>query len=191
MTDEHALVARLRAGDEEAFVLLVRRYQARLLRLARTVVADGAAAEQAVRDTWLAVVGGVGRSERSAFTTWLFHLLLVRARTASDPVRRVAVPDRATDDRFDASGAWSTPPVPWVERIDDRLAADKLAVRVHEILATLPDPERQVVVLRDVEGLTADDVSELLGLTDDGQRALLHEGRERVRQQLAVDLEQG
>jgi RNA polymerase sigma-70 factor (ECF subfamily) len=193
MTDEHALIARLRAGDEEAFALLVRTYQPRLLRLARTVVASHPVAEQVVRDTWLAVVGGVGRpEERSSFPTWLFHLLLVRARTAGDPARRVAaVPDRAADERFDASGAWSAPPVPWIERIDDRLADDKLARRVEEILATLPDPQRQVVVLHDIEGMAPADVSLLLGVTDDGQRALLDEARERIRQQLALDLEKG
>lgn len=189
MTDGHALVARLRTGDEEAFALLVRTYQPRLLRLARTMVA-GSVADQVVRDTWLAVVGGVGRPEEaSSFPAWLFHLLLARARTAGGPL--AAVPDRATDERFDASGAWAAPPVPWVERIDDRLAADKLALRVDEILATLPGPQRQVVVLHDVEGLAPAEVSHLLGVTDEGQRELLHEAREQIRRQLAVDLEKG
>jgi RNA polymerase sigma-70 factor (ECF subfamily) len=189
MTDEHALVARLRTGDEAAFALLVRTYQPRLRRLASTVVAESAV-DQVVRDTWLAVVGGIGRPEEaSSFPAWLFHLLLARARTAGGPL--AAVPDRIADERFDASGAWSSPPVRWVDRTDDRLAADKLALRVEEIVATLPAPQRQVVVLRDVEGLAPAEVSHLLGVTDDGQRELLREAREQVRRQLAADLEEG
>jgi RNA polymerase sigma-70 factor (ECF subfamily) len=190
MTDEHALVARLRAGEEEAFALLVRMYQPRLLRLAQTVVTSRSVAEEVVQDTWLAVVCGVGRFEaRSSFKTWLFHILINRARTTAGREHRTAtLPDGTVDERFDASGAWSPPPVPWAEQVDDRLAAGELALRVHEILPTLPDVQRQVVVLRDVEGVAAADVSLLLGITDGNQRVLLHRGRARIRQHLAMDL---
>ena len=57
------------------------------------------------------------------------------------------------DDRFDGSGAWASPPVPWSDQVDDRVVADRLARRVREILPSLPDLQRQVVVLRDVEGM--------------------------------------
>jgi RNA polymerase sigma-70 factor, ECF subfamily len=112
-----------------------------------------------------------------------------RARTTAGREHRTAsLPDGTVDERFDASGAWSPPPVPWAEQVDDRLAAGELALRVHEILPTLPDVQRQVVVLRDVEGVAAADVSLLLGITDGNQRVLLHRGRARIRQHLAMDL---
>ena len=74
--DEGELVARLRAGEEEAFTALVGMYQSRLLRLAGTVVTSRSVAEEVVQDTWLAVVRGVERFEgRSSFKIWLFHIL--------------------------------------------------------------------------------------------------------------------
>jgi RNA polymerase sigma-70 factor, ECF subfamily len=187
VSDDGQLVARLRAGEEDAFAALVSMYHARLLRLARTVVGSRSVAEEVVQDTWLAVVRGVDRFEgRSSFKTWLFHILLNRARTtAGREHRTAALPDGDIDDRFDGSGAWSTPPVPWSDQVDDRVVAERLARQVREILPTLPDVQRQVIVLRDIEGIAPADVSELLGLTDGNQRVLLHRARARVREQLA------
>ena len=113
-------------------------YQSRLLRLAGTVVTNRSVAEEVVQDTWLAVVRGVERFEgRSSFKTWLFHILLNRARTTAGREHRTAsLPDGDVDDRFDGSGAWVTPPVPWSDQVEDRLVADRLARRVREILPT-------------------------------------------------------
>jgi RNA polymerase sigma-70 factor (ECF subfamily) len=190
MADEAELVERLRAGDEEAFATLVRLYQARLLRLAESIVNSRAVAEEVVQDTWIAVIRGVDRFEgRSSFKTWLFHLLVNRARTTAGREHRTAsLPEGDLDDRFDGSGAWSTPPAPWADQVDDRLVADRLARRVQEILPSLPATQRQVVVLRDVEGLDPTDVSRLLGLTDGNQRVLLHRGRAKIRQYLAQEM---
>jgi RNA polymerase sigma-70 factor (ECF subfamily) len=188
--DEGELVARLRAGEEDAFVALVGMYQARLLRVAESVVASRSVAEEVVQDTWLAVVRGVDRFEgRSSFKTWLFSVLLNRARTtAGREHRTTSLPEGDIGERFDGSGAWATPPVPWSDQVDDRLVADRLAHRVVEILPTLPDAQRQVVVLRDVEGLSPADVSALLGVTDGNQRVLLHRARARIRASLADEM---
>lgn len=190
MADESDLVARLQAGDEEAFVALVREYQPRLLRLAETVVPSRSVAEEVVQDTWLAVVRGVGRFEgRSSLKTWLFRILLNRARTTAGREHRItSLPDGDLDRRFDGSGAWATPPVPWSEAVDDRIVAERLAGRVREILPTLPDAQQQVVVLRDIEGLAPADVAALLGVTDGHQRVLLHRARARIRQHLAMEM---
>jgi RNA polymerase sigma-70 factor (ECF subfamily) len=190
VSDEGELVARLRAGEEDAFVALVGMYQSRLLRLAGTVVASRSVAEEVVQDTWLAVVRGVDRFEgRSSFKTWLFHILLNRARTtAGREHRSTLLPEGDLDDRFDRTGAWVTPPVPWSDQVDDRLVAEHLAHRVREILPTLPEGQRQVVVLRDIEGLAAADVCGLLGLTDGNQRVLLHRARARIRDQLDTEM---
>jgi RNA polymerase sigma-70 factor (ECF subfamily) len=187
--DDLGLVARLQAGDEAAFVELVRRYQPRLLRLAETTVGSRAVAEEACQDTWLAVMRGVERFEgRSSFKTWLFRVLLNRARTSASREQRAG---RAEDDvveRFDAKGAWADPPVPWSDRVDDRLVAADLAKRVHDLLPVLPDQQREVVVLRDVEGLDSADVAALLGISDGNQRVLLHRGRAKLRQLLSADM---
>lgn len=190
VSDEGDLVVRLREGDEAAFAALVAKYQTTLLRLAGTFVASRSVAEEVVQDTWLAVVRGVDRFEgRSSFKTWLFRILMNRARTTAGREHRSTVlPHGDLDDRFDGTGAWATPPVPWSDQVDDRVVAERLAHRVRELLPTLPDGQRQVVVLRDIEGVPAAEVSELLGLTDGNQRVLLHRARARIREQIDTEL---
>lgn len=187
--DDLALVDRLRAGDETAFVEIVRRYQPRILRLAQATVGSRAVAEEVCQDTWLAVFRGVERFEgRSSFKTWLFRVLLNRARTSATREQRAGRPDEDVVERFDGDGEWAEPPVPWSERVNDRLVAERLAHRVHDLLPELPDQQRQVVVLRDVEGLDSAAVATLLGITEGNQRVLLHRGRAKLRQCLAVEL---
>jgi RNA polymerase sigma-70 factor (ECF subfamily) len=190
VSDDGELVLRLRQGDEAAFASLVATYQTRLLRLAATVVGSRSVAEEVVQDTWLAVVRGVDRFEgRSSLKTWLFRILLNRARSTAGREHRTALlPEGDLDDRFDATGAWATPPVPWSDQVDDRLVAERLAHRVREVLPMLPEGQRQVLVLRDIEGLSAAEVSELLGVSDGNQRVLLHRARSRVREQIDEEL---
>ncbi len=128
------LLARLRAGDERAFVTLVRRHHAAWLRLAAGYVPSMAVAEEAVQDTWLGVLRGISRFEgRSSVRTWLFRILVNRARTAGARERRsiaIGDPGPAVDEsRFDGTGHWAAPPERWVEEADDRLDAAKLAGR--------------------------------------------------------------
>jgi RNA polymerase sigma-70 factor (ECF subfamily) len=183
------LVTRLQAGDESAFVELVTLYQGRLVRLAQTVVGSRAVAEEVTQDTWLAVLRGVERFEgRSSFQTWLFRILLNRARSAIGREQRAGRPDDTVEERFDASGAWASPPVPWADQVDDRMVAEELAARVHDLLPELPEHQRQVVVLRDVDGVSAEDVASLLGISDGNQRVLLHRGRARLRALLTTEL---
>jgi RNA polymerase sigma-70 factor (ECF subfamily) len=183
------LVDRLRAGEEAAFAELVSRYQAQLLRLAEATVGSRAVAQEVTQDTWLAVVRGVDRFEgRSSFKTWLFHILLNRARTAAGREQRAGRPDEHVDERFDASGAWADPPEPWADRADDRMVATELADRVKGLLPRLPEAQRQVVVLRDVEGVEAPEVCRLLQISDGNQRVLLHRGRARLRALLTEEV---
>ena len=187
--DDVGLVERLRAGDESAFTELVRRYQPALLRLAEATVGSRAVAEEVCQDTWLGVVRGVERFEgRSSFKTWLFRILLNRARSSASKEQRAGRPDDEVVERFDASGAWASPPVPWSDRVDERIVAERLAHRVHELLPELPDQQRQVVILRDVEGLAPGDVTSMLGVTDGHQRVLLHRGRAKLRALLSVEM---
>ncbi|MEY2445302.1 MAG: polymerase sigma-70 factor, subfamily [Ilumatobacteraceae bacterium] len=188
--DEDAdLVNRLRAGDESAFVALIERYQQRMMRLAEMTVGSRAVAEEVTQDTWLAVVRGVERFEgRSTLKTWLFHILLNRARSTVGRELRAGRPELQIDERFDRSGAWVAPPEPWADRADDRLVAEHLAARVQELLPQLPEAQREVVVLRDLEGLSAEDVATLVGITDGNQRVLLHRGRAQLRQLLSAEM---
>ncbi|HEY0519224.1 MAG TPA: RNA polymerase sigma factor [Ilumatobacteraceae bacterium] len=187
--DDADLVDRLRAGDESAFVTLIERYQQRMLRLAEFTAGSRAVAEEVTQDTWLAVVRGVERFEgRSSLKTWLFHILLNRARSAAGREQRAGRPEENVDERFDKSGAWVTPPEPWADRADDRVVAERLAARVQQLLPQLPANQRQVVVLRDLEGLRADDVATLVGVSEANQRVLLHRGRAQLRHLLTAEM---
>ncbi|MGD0685892.1 MAG: sigma-70 family RNA polymerase sigma factor [Streptosporangiaceae bacterium] len=192
MDDDMELIQRLRAGDEQAFVVLVRRYHESMIGLASSFVPSRAVAEEVVQDTWMGVVRGIGNFEgRSSLRTWLFRILVNRARTAGTRERRsVAIGDAepAVDpSRFDEAGAWQSPPEQWVEEADDRLRSGKLAGRVRSVIEELPARQREVVTLRDVEGLSSDEVCHVLEITDGNQRVLLHRGRSRVRQVLETE----
>jgi RNA polymerase sigma-70 factor (ECF subfamily) len=187
--DDHELLERLRAGDEDAFLALVARHQATLLRLASSFVSTQAVAEEVVQDTWLGVVRGIeGFAGRSSFRTWLLRILVNRARsTGVIEDRTVAVGDAGPvvdRTRFDASGRWMSPPQHWVEDSDARLDAEALTDRIRTVLGELPARQREVVMLRDVDGLSSTEVCEVLGISEGNQRVLLHRGRSRLREAL-------
>lgn len=191
MGDEAELVERVRAGDEDAFAAVVRQYHARLLRLAQSVVGSRAVADEVVQDTWLAVVRGIERFEgRSSFKTWLFHILLNRARSAAGKEHRdqpLPADDRE-DGRFNALGGWKAPPAAWADEVDDRITAEQLAGRLREMLDDLPEAQRQVLILRDIEGIAAGEVAMLVGVSDGNQRVLLHRARTRLRARLELEM---
>jgi len=187
------LLARVRAGDEAAFVTLVDRYHGSMLRVARNYVPSQAVAEEAVQDTWMGVVRGLDRFEgRSSFKTWLFRILINRARTAGEGEPRsqpLGDVEPAVDaSRFTASGAWAEPLEAWVTNADDRLVADTWTDALRTALDRLPPRQREVVVLHDVEGLPSEDVCSLLGVSEGNQRVLLHRGRSRLRSLLESEL---
>jgi RNA polymerase sigma-70 factor, ECF subfamily len=188
VTDTDAeLLERLRAGDEAAFAALVRRYHPALVRIARSFVPSQAIAEEVAQDTWVGVIRGLDRFEgRSSFKTWLYRIVANRARSTGSRERRsvalgtgeeAAVPA----SRFDGGGQWSDPPTPWADAVDDRVLAETLAGPIRDAIAGLPDGQRTVVMMRDVDGLSAAEVCDILGITEGNQRVLLHRGRARIR----------
>jgi RNA polymerase sigma-70 factor (ECF subfamily) len=190
--DEAALIERLRAGDGQAFAELVDRYNASMIRVASAFVPSRAVAEEVVQDTWIGVIKGIGRFEgRSSLKTWIFRILVNRARTtgAREP-RSVELDtgDGLGSDRYTAGGAWREPPAPWTDDVDDRLSAPEVAARIRQAVEQLPDSQRQVVTLRDVEGLPSSEVCAMLGISEGNQRVLLHRARTRVRAMLEQDL---
>lgn len=194
------LVAALRAGDEGAFEELVRRYNASLLRLARSYVPSNAAAEDVVQETWLGVLDGIDRFRGDAsLKTWIFRILVNRAMTRGVRERRTtpfsaldsAEPDGPafSADQFLADGHWAVPPRSF-EIPEDRLGRLEFRAALREALATVPERQRAVVTLRDVEGLSSEEVRDLLDLSPENQRVLLHRGRSRLQQSLR-DYQQG
>jgi RNA polymerase sigma-70 factor (ECF subfamily) len=189
------LVQRLRAGDESAFAELIDRYGAMMLRVAQMYVRDRATAEEVVQETWLGVLNGIDRFEgRSSLKTWLFRILTNRAKTRGQrdgrmvPFSSLAGADEGDQpsvnpDRFlgpDSSfpGAWAAPPRAWPE---DRLLERETLGVIRMAIDELPEAQRDVILLRDVEGWTPMEVTDALEITDGNQRVLLHRARSKVR----------
>jgi RNA polymerase sigma-70 factor, ECF subfamily len=184
---DSALVGRLRAGDEQAFAELAEKYQGAMLSLARGHVPSGAVAEEVVQDAWIGVLRGIGKFEwRSSFRTWLFRIVVNRAISAGIRERRsVPVDDMepvVDASRFDAGGTWRVPPEPWTDRADDKVIAAKISARILCAIDDLPPRQKEVVTLRDVQGISSEEVCAVLDISQSNQRVLLHRGRSRLRQ---------
>ena len=128
MESDAELLRRLRAGDERAFVTLVERYNGSMLRLALSFVPSRAIAEEVVQDTWVAVLRGLAGFEgRSSLKTWLFSILVNRARSAGvRESRSFPVADAGTvveAYRFGPGGAWLSTPEHWIEQAESRVDA--------------------------------------------------------------------
>ncbi len=190
------LVKRLREGDEEAFTGLIRKYHSSLIRLARTFVKTEASAEELAQETWMAVLEGIGRFEgRGSLKAWIFQILANRARTRAVKEGRTVLFSEAGDvddgesavdpSRFKPSGFWHLPPKPWEALTPERLLASSQALdRFKSALEELPENQRIVVLLRDVEGASTKDVCNILEISETHQRVLLHRGRSRLRRAL-------
>ena len=191
--DERALLERLRRGDEDAFQELVERHDGPLRRVARTFVHTSSAADEVVQETWLAVVRGLDEFEgRSSLRTWIFRILVNRARTYATRDAR-SLPFSALEEdegpavepaAFDADGRWTSAP----SRLDFDPHSNLLRAELREHLIQAVDElapaQRAVITLRDLIGLPADEVCELLDVSDGNQRVLLHRARSRVRSAL-------
>ncbi len=190
--DESALVAALRAGDERAFMELVELHTPGMRRFARTFVQSESVADEVVQEAWLGVLRGLDRFEgRSSLKTWIYRIVANVARTrAVREARSVPFSAFATDDepsvdpeRFLADGHWASPPEPWRAVLDSEARAV-----IDRAIAALPDQQRQVIELRDVEGWASDEVRNVLELSETNQRVLLHRARSKVRAALEAYL---
>jgi RNA polymerase sigma-70 factor, ECF subfamily len=193
------LVDALRAGDEAAFVELLRAHHSLLLRVALTYVSSRAVAEEVVQETWRAVLDGLERFEgRASLRTWIVRIAanVARNRAArerrsplfsslADADARAAAPcvDPARflpSDHPTSPGRWARPPGPWGTP-EERLPARETQDVIRAAIERLAPEERLVVTLRDVQGWSADEACEALELTAADQRALLHRARCSVR----------
>lgn len=197
--DEQTLIARLKARDEQAFTELVRRYYGYLLPLAEFYVSNRAAAEEIVQEAWLAVLKGIDRfEERSSFKTWISRIVMNLARTRGvRDSRMVAFADLAEGEtgpaepaveaeRFRGAndpypGHWSTAPRPWAADPEKQLLGRETMAAVDRAIAALPEAQRLVLTMRDVNGWEPEEVCNVLAISETNQRVLLHRARSKVR----------
>jgi RNA polymerase sigma-70 factor (ECF subfamily) len=206
--EDTELVNALREGDERAFVTLIERYHASMLSLASMYVSKGMA-EEVVQDTWLGVLRSIhGFEARSSLKTWIFRILMNRAKTrakregrsipfsalwdpAQEPTEPSLDPDRFLDANHPQSpNHWRLPPQTWGESPEDRLLSKETQSHIQHAIDTLPPSQREVITLRDIEGFTAGEVRDILSISDANQRVLLHRARSKVRRALEQYLEE-
>ena len=197
-TQDADLLDDLRAGDGAAFAAIVDEWSPVMLHVARRYVHDRQAAEDVVQDAWLGVMTGLARFEgRSSLRSWTFSILINRAKTRRSPDARVVSsvdptgleargptvdPGRFSGADSSRPGHWTSTgaPRPWEQperRALDREIGDLIAVA----LDGLPERQRLVLELRDVQGLSAEETCDAMQLSPGNQRVLLHRGRAAVR----------
>lgn len=199
---ESAQLDALRRGDERAFRDLVAQYHGEMVRIAQMYVDDRIVAEEVAQEAWLGILRGLERFEgRSSLKTWIFSIVSNLAKTRGKREKRT-VPfsffenyERDTDnpavpeDRFrsadrEYAGHWATKPSPWQTDPIDLALNTELGQFLEAAVAMLPEQQRAVVTLRDIQGWTAEEVCNALGIAETNQRVLLHRARSKVRRAL-------
>ena len=205
--DDGSVIDALRRGDEGAFARLVDQYHASLRRVARLYIANRAVADEVVQDTWLGVIQGIWAFERrSSLKTWIFRILINRAKTCaaregrSVPFPRFEAAVEAAEaatapDRFQPAdhpierGHWTHPPPDLGASPERRLLAQEARQHLQSAIAALPEYQRLVLILRDVEGCSTEEVCNALGFQETNTRVLLHRARAKVRAALERGLD--
>jgi RNA polymerase sigma-70 factor, ECF subfamily len=196
--DDEWLIAALRRGDSDAFATLVDRHSSAMVRVAMAYVPSRAVAEDAVQETWIAVMRGIeGFEGRSSLKTWIFRILTnVAMRSGarerrSTPFSALAEAEDTGEPSVDPErflpaghelfpGHWVIAPARWPLPEEGLLAGEIRGV-IAAAIAELPVAQRTVIALRDVEGWSSEEVCEALEISAGNQRILLHRARSRVR----------
>jgi RNA polymerase sigma-70 factor (ECF subfamily) len=196
------MVEALRSGDESAFDSLVEWYHGSMLRLAMVFVPSQTVAEEVVQEAWMGVLQGLDRFEgRSSLKTWIFRILTNRAKTRalregrsvpfsslpefnSDLPEPAAEPERFRGPDQQWPGQWISFPRSWDEIPEERILSQETLTRIQEAIDALPPAQREVIILRDIEGWPSNETCSLLGVSEANQRVLLHRARCRVRRAL-------
>ena len=203
--DDTQLIAALRAGEESAFVLLIDRYHAGMVRIAQGFVRDAAVAEEVVQEAWLGVLRGLDRFEaRSSLKRWISSILINGAKTratrerrsipfsalwddpGAEPFEPSVEPERFRPEDSARAGGWVSFPHGWNAAPDERFLSQEAQNQIRACIDALPSGQRQVVALRDVHGMSAEETCNLLQISEVNQRVLLHRGRSKVRR--AIEL---
>lgn len=200
--EDSELVRAMCTGSEDAFCALVRRHQPSLWRLARVYTRNDGLADEVVQETWLCLLSAMESfAHRSSVKTWICGILINVARARMRKEQRTVPmsalepgvtevddgpavdPSRFLPEDHHWGGNWAAPPTafPGPETV---LLTTELRRVLLEHIERLVEAQREVLVLRDVEGFSAEEVCATLGLSEANQRVLLHRARAKMRTSL-------
>jgi len=195
--DQAELVDALKAGDEGAFQWVVRKHWSGMMRVATSMLGNKSIAVEVVQETWETVLKEISRfRQESSLSTWIYRIMVNRARrTGKKEARSIPLssfrdrdddqgPVRAADE-FASNGRWKSPVHGWrmIDPQTEAINKEGIAI-LAKGLEQLPERQKIIVTLRDVEGLGSKEVCEMLDITEANQRLLLHRGRTRLRHML-------
>jgi RNA polymerase sigma-70 factor (ECF subfamily) len=202
-SEDAALVERLRNRDEAAFLEIVQRHHGSLVRLAQSFVNNREVAEEVAQETWVAVLQGIARFEgRSSLKTWIFQILINRAKTRGVREARSINFSGMNDENSECGyssvdpsrflspddsqhpGSWASQPQQWDLTPEQLLLSEECRTFIQQAIAGLPNLQKEVITLRDVQGWDNEEICSVLGVSEANCRVLLHRARSRVRQVL-------
>jgi RNA polymerase sigma-70 factor (ECF subfamily) len=178
-----ALVARLRAGDAQAFETLVRQHGSRMLATARRMMPNEDDARDVVQEALLSAFRSIRAFEGTArLSTWL-HRIVVNAALMKLRSRRRRREESLEEllPRFDEDGHFAEPVAPWEAEAEALLEGRETRAMVRRAIDRLPESYRAVLVLRDIEELDTEETATALGIQPNAVKTRLHRARQALR----------
>ncbi|WP_026284849.1 RNA polymerase sigma factor RpoE [Thiomonas sp. FB-6] len=182
---DQALVQRVQNGDQQAFALLVAKYQRRIFRLISRFVADPASAEDIAQETFLRAYRAIGNFRGdSQFYTWLYRIAVNTAkRSALTCARSPVFPENSQnpeqDETFSRQEQLSSMDTP-----EAVMASRELVNAVNAAMEELPEELRSAIMLREIEGLSYEEISHMLGCPVGTVRSRIFRARESIARRL-------
>jgi RNA polymerase sigma-70 factor (ECF subfamily) len=178
-SSDETIAKRVLEGEVELYEILIRRHNQRLYRIARSIVKDESEAEDVMQDAYLAAYAHLDQFEgRASFKTWISRITMNEAFARLRRNGRFVEWDETMDDeRANASAAPETP--------EDELSRRELSFILEEAIDSIPVPYRLVFVLRQLEGLSTEEVARIAGISSDNVKARFHRAKVALRK--AID----
>ncbi len=183
--DDQQLIARLKAGDNLAFKALISSYHQKLLIMARAIAGD-VFAEDVTQEAWASIYKAIGKFEgRSSLSTWMIQIVSNEAKSRLRREKRHSsfgdideVRPEIDSECFNNNGHWVNPPSHWdINTPELMLQEDQLRHCIEHTLTVLPENQKAVFLLRDVEQTSLEEIADLLTLSEANVRVILHRAR--------------
>jgi RNA polymerase sigma factor (sigma-70 family) len=175
--EEQEFIARSQAGDVEAFNSLVESYQQMVYNLALRMLGNAETAEDATQDAFLSAYRAIGKFRGGSFKAWIFRIVANSCRDRMRSARRASI--TSLDGLMEEAGDFI--PDDKAESPEDYTLRRELAGFLNESLARLPEEQRLMVVLSDIQGLSYEEISQATDSSLGTVKSRLNRGRSRLR----------
>jgi len=186
---EQELIRKLINKDEDTFRYAIKTYNSSMYYVASAIVGDSIA-DEVVQEAWVAIIRALPKFEgRSSLKTWILRIVSNGAKTRLRKESRMVSMGDANDmeisgvtaDRFKSNGTWQTPPNAWqAETPESLLASEQLKGKMEQAVDQLPEMQKTVLILREIEGLEMEEICKILDISESNSRVLLHRARTRL-----------